>query len=217
MMVDSMVGRITERLEAKGMTDDTLLIFTSDNGPVWYDHDVERFDHDSCGTLRGMKGDAWEAGHRMPMIVRWPRVVPPNSRTDQMVCFTDFLATFADVIQQPIDQTERPNQNAQHFDSVSFLPVLKDPSLKSDQLRNQMVLTSGRGAFSVRDGDWKWIDRLGSSGFSKPAVVKPNPSGPTSQLYHLAEDLGESNNLATEKPDRVRKMAETLRTTQQKP
>lgn len=210
MMVDSMVGRINDRLEDTGMSENTLLVFTSDNGPVWYERDVEKFGHDSCGPLRGMKGDAWEAGHRMPMIVRWPKVVPANSQTDQMVCFTDFLATLADVVKRPI-------ANAGQLDSISFLPVLEDPASDSDRLRNQMVITSGGGALSVRDGDWKWIERLGSSGFSQPKKVEPSANGPQSQLYNLREDIGESNNLAASNPDRVQKMQTILRETKQLP
>lgn len=210
MMVDSMVGRITKRLEDSGMAENTLLLFTSDNGPVWYDRDVENFDHDSCGPLRGMKGDAWEAGHRMPMIVRWPKVVPANSETNQMVCFTDFLATFADVVKLPTTE-------AANLDSVSFLPVLKNPASDSDKLRNRMVITSGGGALSVRDGDWKWIERLGSSGFSQPKKVEATANGPQSQLYNLREDLGESNNLAATNRDRVKQMQEILRVTKQLP
>lgn len=210
MMVDSMVGRIIDRLEDTGMADDTLLVFTSDNGPVWYDGDVEKFDHDSCGPLRGMKGDAWEAGHRMPMIVRWPKVVPANSQTDQMVCFTDFLATFADVV-------KRPTSGSAHLDSISFLPALRDPASESEKLRRQMVISSGGGALSVRDGDWKWINRLGSSGFSQPKKVKPSPDGPQSQLYNLREDIGESQNLAASNPDRVKRMQAILQATKQLP
>jgi len=78
MMVDAMIGRVLAALDDAGMAENTLVIFTSDNGPVWYDKDVERFGHDSAGGLRGMKGDAWEAGHRMPLIVRWPGQVAPG-------------------------------------------------------------------------------------------------------------------------------------------
>ena len=71
-----------------------LSFFPSDNGPVWYENDVERFDHDSSGGLRGMKADAWECGHRMPFIVRWPGKVKPGTVNDRLICFTDLLATF---------------------------------------------------------------------------------------------------------------------------
>jgi len=77
-----MIGRVLAALDNAGVAQNTLLIFTSDNGPVWYDKDVERFGHDSADGLQGMKGDAWEAGHRMPLIVRWPGKVKaaPDTR-----------------------------------------------------------------------------------------------------------------------------------------
>ena len=91
--VDAEVGRVLAALDDAGMSDNTLVIFTSDNGPVWYPADVERFGHNSSGGFRGMKADAWEAGHRMPFIVRWPGKVEPASTSDQLICFTDVMAT----------------------------------------------------------------------------------------------------------------------------
>lgn len=97
MMVDAQIGRVLAALDAAGMNDETLVIVTSDNGPVWYPADVKRFGHDSAGGLRGMKSDAWEAGHRMPFVVRWPGRVKPGSQSQQTICFTDLLTTFADL------------------------------------------------------------------------------------------------------------------------
>uniref|UniRef100_UPI003566547A sulfatase family protein n=1 Tax=Fodinibius sp. TaxID=1872440 RepID=UPI003566547A len=93
-MVDAKVGEILSALEQENMSEETLVIFTSDNGPVWYDKDLEQFNHDSQGGLRGMKGDAYEAGHRMPFIVRWPGVIEPGSVSNQTISFTDMMATF---------------------------------------------------------------------------------------------------------------------------
>ena len=98
MMVDAMMARVLTALDQHGMRDNTLLIFTSDNGPVWYDEDVSRLGHDSSGGLRGMKADAWENGHRMPFIMRWPGHIAPGSVNDQLICFTDLMATFADML-----------------------------------------------------------------------------------------------------------------------
>ena len=204
MMVDSMVGRILDRLKQHAMHDNTLVIFTSDNGPVWYDHDVEKFGHDSCGSLRGMKGDAWEAGHRMPFVVRWPGRVRPGSASDQLVCFTDVLATFADITSQTIDA------DSHAIDSVSFLPAMLHSETSPEKSRGTMVLTSGGGALSVREGNWKWIERLGSSGFSRPNRVRPVDGGPKSQLYDLSTDLSEQNNLALQNPERIARMRTLL-------
>ena len=117
-MVDHMIGRVLTALEESGMKDDTLVIFSSDNGPVWYAKDTERYDHNSTGGMRGMKGDAYDGGHRMPFIVRWPGNVQAGSVTDQVICFTDVLATFADVTGAELPKGQGP-------DSFSFLNALK--------------------------------------------------------------------------------------------
>ena len=93
VQLDDEVGRVVRALEETGLEKETLIIFSSDNGPVWYDADVRRLGHDSCGGLRGMKADTWEAGHRMPFIVRWPGITEPGTTTAQTICFTDILAT----------------------------------------------------------------------------------------------------------------------------
>ena len=116
MMVDHEIGRVLAALESARMLDNTLLVFASDNGPVWYPADVARFGHDSAGGLRGMKADAWEAGHRMPFIVRWPGAVRAGSACDQTISFTDVLATMADVVGKDLPAGAGP-------DSFSFLPA----------------------------------------------------------------------------------------------
>ena len=199
MMVDAMVGRVLAALDQCEMTQDTMVVFTSDNGPVWYEEDVERFDHDSSGGLRGMKADAWEGGHRMPFIVRWPEKVRSGSVTTQTVCFTDLLATFADIVDQELPPAAGP-------DSFSFLPVLtgKQPDTKS--IRDSLVIHSGGGFITVREGDWKLIMGLGSGGFSQPRKVKPRPDDPAGQLYNLTADLGETNNLYAQHPEIVQRL-----------
>ena len=159
MMVDNEIGRVLSALDEANMTKETLVIFTSDNGPVWYDHDVERFGHDSAGGLRGMKSDAWEAGHRMPFIVRWPGEVKKGSTSDQLVCFTDLMATFADIHDVTLPRTAGP-------DSFSFLRALKGKKGP----RESVVMKSGSGGLmTIRSGDWKLIEGKGSGGFSDRA------------------------------------------------
>ena len=200
VMVDAMVGRVLEALDDTGIADDTLVIFTSDNGPVWYEQDVQRFGHDSSGGLRGMKADAWEAGHRMPFLVRWPGQVKPSSTATQLVSFVDVLATLADI-------TGAQSDAVGATDSVSFLPALRG---QAQPARGSLVLRSGSGHFTVREGDWKYIDRLGSGGFSKPSRREPNPGQPPGQLYNLTEDLGERDNVYADNPEIVKRMQATL-------
>ena len=203
VMVDTMIGRVLRSLEENGMVDETLVVFTSDNGPVWYETDVKRFGHDSSGGLRGMKADAWEAGHRVPFIIRWPNVVKAGSVSDQVICFTDLMATFAAIL-----GAELPNEAAP--DSFSCLSVLRDRAATDGPTRETLVIPSGNGTMTVRVGDWKLITALGSGGFSKPRRVQPAVGGPQGQLYNLAADLGETTNLYSERPDIVSRLRTRL-------
>ncbi len=205
VMVDAMIGRVLEALKKAEMQDDTLVMFTSDNGPVWYDADVERFAHDSCGVFRGMKADAWEAGHRMPFIVRWPGEVKAGSVSHQTICFTDLLATFAAITEYPRKANEGP-------DSYDFSPVLLGKQDDSQPVRPHLAMRSGSGFMTMRVGDWKLINGLGSGGFSQPRRITPGPGDPAGQLYNLAEDPSETKNLYAQRPDMVKKLQATLKT-----
>lgn len=208
-MVDAMIGRVLEALDTAGMAEETLVIFSSDNGPVWYDRDVRKWQHDSAGDLRGMKGDAWEAGHRMPFIVRWPGRVAAGSTSDQMVCFTDLLATLASIVGDELATDEGP-------DSFDFSPALLGRE-SSNPVRTSLVMESSAGLMSVREGPWKLIDGLGSGGFSRPSKVEPAPGGPRGQLYNLANDLGETQNLYDQHPEVVGRLRQILKDAQQSP
>ena len=211
MMVDSEIGRVLSSLDQAEMAEDTMVIFTSDNGPVWYDSDVDRFGHDSSGGLRGMKSDAWEAGHRMPFIVRWPGEVKRGSVSDHLVCFTDLLATFADIHDVRLPKAVGP-------DSFSFLHALKQRKPRKTPIRETFVMKSGSGGLmTIRSGDWKFIEGQGSGGFSgrlrgsDPLAVKARAeaaqelkqSEPEAQLYNLSQDIGETINLFDYNPETV--------------
>ena len=147
-----------------------------------------------------MKADAWEAGHRMPFVARWPGVTKPDSTSKQLICFTDFLATFADIMGAKIPEKAGP-------DSFSFLPSLKG----KPSLRNTFVMRAGSAkVMTVREGDWKLITALGSGGFSKPKTVKAQATGPTGQLYHLGKDPAETKNLFQEYPEIVNRLSSKL-------
>jgi arylsulfatase A len=202
-MVDAEIGKILQALEQEGMAKETLVIFTSDNGPVWYEKDTEYFGHDSNGGLRGMKGDAYEGGHRMPFIVRWPGVVEAGSMTNQTISFTDLLATFAD-----ITGTELPEDAGE--DSFSILPVLTGSQPESEAIRPPVVVTVGRGMRSIQDRTWKLIDGLGSGGFTSPSYIEPGPGDPPGQLFNIEEDLAETNNLWHDQPEEVDRLLQLL-------
>lgn len=204
MMVDAALGEVLAALDETQMTRDTLLIFTSDNGPTWHPADVERFGHDSAGGFRGMKADAWEAGHRVPFIVRWPTRVKAGSVSDQTICFTDLLSTFADVCGAMLTPGAGP-------DSFSLLPVLEGRQPNDQPIRGPIVLQSGStNAMFIRSGDWKFIDQLGSGGFTKPNKIPPGAGDPTGQLYNLREDRAESRNLFNDHPQIVARLREQM-------
>ena len=184
--VDDTVGAIVAAADARG--EDTLIVFTSDNGPVWYPDDVARTGHASAGPYRGMKSDSFEGGHRMPFIARWRGRVPAGASSGQLLSFTDLFATFAAALDAELPAGAAP-------DSVSFLPSLLDPDAPS--ARGALVLKANGSV--VRSGRWKLIDHLGSGGFSRPRRVK----GDGGQLYDLGSDPGETENLWSERPDRV--------------
>lgn len=208
VMVDAMVGRILKALDESDMTDDTLVIFSSDNGPTWYDKDVAKFQHDSAGDWRGMKADAWEAGHRVPFIARWPGKIPANSVSNQLICFTDMLATFAAIVGEELPKEAGP-------DSFNMLPAMLDETSNSKPIRPLFAMGSGSGLMTIRVGDWKLIDGLGSGGFSKPSRIKPQPGDPSGQLYNLADDPGETRNLYQQNSEKVRSLTATLQRIQQ--
>ncbi len=208
VMVDHMIGRVLQALDHAGLTEETLVIFSSDNGPVWYDKDVEAFSHDAVGGLRGMKGDAYEGGHRMPFIVRWPGKVESGSASNQTICFTDVLATLADVTGAQLPKGQAP-------DSFSFKRALDGDSLPHTRARGPLLLRSARGHDALRIGKWKYINELGSGGFSSGRgdeykEPQSGEGGATAQLFNMETDPGESTNLWSEYPDVVEVMAAEL-------
>jgi len=197
--VDATVGEVLAALDRNGQAENTLVLFTSDNGPVWYPADVERFGHASTGPYRGMKSDSWEGGHRMPFVVRWPERTPAGTVSDQLLCFTDLLATAADLVGTPL-----PPGTTE--DSHSLLPVLVDET--SSTTRGPTVLKAN--AAVIRDGHWKLITHLGSGGFSKPRRVEPDSGGPRGQLYDLSTDPGETTNRWSQHRELVERLTELL-------
>ena len=193
MQVDNVVGQIVASIEKSGKSKDTLILFTSDNGPVWYDKDTERFGHKSVGPLRGIKGSVWEGGHRVPFIVKWPGNVKAGTKTDQLVAFADVFATFAEVSGKKGHKYETAK------DSVSFAGTLR-----TQQTNNRSpVIHAGK---TIRAGKWKLI--IGGAGRGFNAEPKKKYS---TELYNLKEDLSEKNNLAEKMPDKVEELTELLK------
>jgi arylsulfatase A-like enzyme len=202
--VDDVVGRVLAVLEELDVAKDTVVIFSSDNGPLWFEPDVERFGHDSSGGLRGRKGDIWEGGVRVPLIVRWPGRVASGRRSSAVVGLVDLLATLAEVVGTELKE-------GQGVDSRSMLPIWLG---EKDQAagRNMIVLQSlGPNDLALRRGRWKLIPWRGSGGFlSRPARFDPADGEPAGQLYDLVADPGEMHNLYQQHPELVTELTRLL-------
>jgi len=211
MTVDSMVGRFLATLDEQKLREKTLVVFSSDNGPVWYREDIEHFRHRAAGPWNGMKGDLTEAGHRMPFIVSWPGIVKPGTSCDQLVSFTDLLATFAAITGEAL-----PGQAGE--DSFDLSPLLRgetpDPPIRSGMVHPNY----GSYSLAIREGDWKlilpaWEYVVKDGTITPDHVVKVARPGSTAdfQLFHLSADPGEANNLAAAEPEKVETLFARLR------
>lgn len=185
MQTDATVGRVLEALDKAGAADDTLVLFTSDNGFAAYvgAKDLEKQGHFPSGPLRGYKTEAFEGGHRVPFIVRWPGTVKAGAVCGQLVHHADMMATLAEIAGHKLAE------NAGE-DSFSLMPLLRG---EDQPVRQHAISHAASGLASVRKGSWKLIAGGGTA----------KGKG---QLYDLATDLGETKNLWDEKPELVAEM-----------
>ncbi|MFM8250676.1 MAG: sulfatase family protein [Planctomycetota bacterium] len=194
--LDDAVGKLLATLERLKIADNTLVIFTSDNGGVMDDgyEDVGRTDYHPNAPWRGTKAQLLEGGHRVPFIARWPGHIQAGTTSPALIAHLDFPATLAALTGTPVPA-------GACRDSVNVLPALLG---KSQQGRTHFVAHVGgvRGPFGLRSGAWKYI------GGSSRAVSANKNAAP--QLYDLANDPGESINLATTQPDKRQELARLL-------
>jgi len=203
MQVDDVIGQIRSVLRAKGISENTLLVFTSDNGcsPRANYEELAEVDHDPSCNFRGTKADIFEGGHRVPFIVEWPAQALKNSKSDNQICTTDFFATCADILDYPIAETEAE-------DSYSMLPLINGTN--NTPIREYTIHHSVNGSFAIRKDEWKLIVCPGSGGWSYPTpreIKNDKLDLPAMQLYNLKDDLGETTNLITDQVE----IAEDLR------
>ena len=203
--VDASIGTVLKALDQLKLTDNTIVLYTSDNGSYMHRFDSTdkadhvdnnaiqgfRADHHRAnGPWRGTKADIWEAGHHVPFFVRWPKQVQPGSRFGETVCLTDVFATCAEVA-----GVRLTNNVAE--DSLSLLPILKGNSAKRGA---PVIHHSAAGMFAIRDGDWKLVLGNGSGGRQAP---RGKPFGKPYQLYDLSKDPGESTDVSAQHGDLV--------------
>ncbi len=205
--VDWTVGQVLDALERTGAVDDTLVIFTSDNGSPQRDGtnmsgptgSVKKFGHDPSRPWRGMKSDAWEGGHRVPFIARWPGRVDAGATSAEPIILTDLMRTTAKLIEY-----ELPENAAE--DSFDIGPALFGENY-AGPIRDHLIHHSGNGLFAIRQGKWKLILGKNSGGFTR---YTPPEDAPLGQLYDLENDPAEQINLYTLHPDIVERLSELL-------
>jgi arylsulfatase A-like enzyme len=199
METDWSAGQVIKAVDDAGIAGDTIVIFAADNGHSHYTgwEQLVKAGHMPSGPYRGHKGDIWEGGHRVPLVVRWPGRVPAGKKSDQLVCLTDLFATCADIL-----GAELPGNGAE--DSLTFLPAALGKEGANG--RTSLVSHSNHGEFAYREGPWKLVFRMGDRNLDlsrgKPTVA---------ELYTLNDDVGEKQDLSGQHPEVVRRMTGDLK------
>ncbi len=210
--LDHVVGELLTTLEKLGVADNTIVLFTSDNGPETTSviHMRADFGHDGARPWRGVKRDSWEGGHRVPFLVRWPGKVKARTTSSQLTSLTDVMATVAAIIGSKL-----PDNSAE--DSLSLLPALLNEATTPIRPYLLQQAFGGQRTLSIRRGDWKYLDHTGSGGnrYDNNPGLKPFhlpdtlPDAPA-QLYNLATDPGETTNLYDARPEVVAELKALL-------
>jgi arylsulfatase A-like enzyme len=220
--LDHCTGLVLDALEKSGLAQETLVIFSSDNGGR-YEGTAMKAGHRTNGALLGQKTDAWEGGHRVPCIARWPSRIPPGTVRKEFFVQVDLMATVAEAAGIPLPQGASP-------DGRSELAAFLEPAVAPAK-RTEALLQGSKGIV-LRQGDWIYFPKQGSLGYTAPEPERPfglpyakmgftnsdidergqvKPGAPPEQLYNLATDPRQGRNLAVEQPGRVRAMQARFR------
>jgi arylsulfatase A-like enzyme len=211
--VDWAVGQVLDALDRAGVADDTLVVFTSDNGPEHlsgtedaraYDH-IREYGHHSMDGLRGVKRDTWEGGHRVPFIARWPDEVPTGTTSDETICHVDLLRTLASLL-----GTDLPADAGE--DSYDVLPALRGDA---DGIREATVHHGAFGTLAIRKGDWVLIDApTGDAMEAEPEWFREEhgyePHDQPGELYDLSTDRAQRDNRYADRPEKVEELRSLL-------
>ena len=198
---DAALGSIVQAVDAGGLANHTLIIFTSNNGADWTPDDKARFPHRSNAAWRGQKRDIYEGGHRIPFIARWPAKIRAGSVSNQLGCLTDLMATAASIVAGalPVNAGE---------DSYSLQPALTGTTGKP--VRDAIVHHSMDGMFAIRHGRWKLVLGRGSGGSSKPVRDEAKPGEAAGQLFDLQTDPAELRDVYSGHPEIVARLRRLL-------
>ena len=211
MNVDAIIGQFMATLEKLKLKENTLIFFTSDNGPVWFPQDIARFDHRASGPWKGMKGALTEGGHHMPFVALWPGKIVAGSTCDALISFTDLMATLA-----ALKGTKLPPEGG--VDSFDISPLLHGehpiPAIRSSMISPNY----GSYNLAIRKDDWKlilpeWVYSVSDCKITPDHLVGATGKGGESEfaLYNLKADPSESNNLAAQDPERVQELFSALK------
>lgn len=207
--LDDSVGKVLDTLDAKGFAENTIVLFSSDNGGV-----VKPQNADSEATTalkaglkisghhRGGKHDVWEGGFHVPYLVRWPKKIAAGSVSSEMISLVDTVATLAAVLDEPLPPKELGAE-----DSFNMLPAWLGQS--TTPIRDAVIVHSAAGNFAIRRGSWKWIEGIYHPD-TKKAAIKSHADQFRSQLYDLSKDPGETTDLASQHPEVVRELRNLL-------
>jgi len=203
---DASAGQLLKALEESGQAENTIVVFSADNGPEKYAYARDaNFDHWSAYPLRGLKRDIYEGGHRVPFLIRWPGVTEAGATSESLVSQIDLMATFADAL-----EFELPDDQA--HDSHSLLPLLQGAV---DGVRDTHIHNTYEGQWAIRHEDWVLVDH--KDGYRSGRVADwetkhkyPADDDQPAELYNLTEDLGQRHNLASRYPERVENLRQLL-------
>ncbi len=224
--LDWMVGEVLDALDDNGLTENTIVLFTSDNGGIYFSSpnaDAFARGHRINGNFLGQKLDIWEGGHRVPFLVRWPGNVEPGTTSDALVSLVDIMATTGEILGVELPDEAGP-------DSFSFLHALTGSEEKGE-VRNTIVYQALDGVLAARQGSWVLIPAQGNgntsfdgehimeffaglglgvvhSDYTSEGVLKPD--APPGQLYDLAADPFQTTNLYREYPEKVKELTALL-------
>lgn len=207
VQTDHIVGRLLDALDKARLTENTVVVFTADNGPERYAYRRdEAFNHWSSAPFRGLKRDIYEGGHHVPLIIRWPGVFESGTAHDALVSQVDLMATFASIVGYDL-----PDDAAE--DSRDMLPYLRG---QTDHVREAHVHNTYANQYAIRHGDWLLIDAKdgyrsgGYQAWEKRHNYPPDDDQPV-ELYNLAEDIGQRHNLSVDHPERVENLQSRLK------
>ena len=199
LLIDDYMGKLLGAIEEAGIDDNTMVIFTSDNGcsPAAKIEELVEKGHYPNSIYRGHKADIYEGGHRVPFMVRWPKEIKKGSVSNETICLTDLMATFAEIVNYELKDNEGE-------DSFSLMPIFKERAFSSP-LRKATVHHSINGSFAIRKDNWKLIMCPGSGGWSYPRPDDTTAINnlPGMQLYDLSNDPKELINLESSEPEKA--------------